>query len=312
MLPPRIFVSYSHDSQEHKDWVLGMSTRLVKNGVDVLLDQWDVTLGGDLPHFMNSGLTTADRVLAICTPTYVKKANAGEGGAGYEGMVLTAQLMTNITADRIIPVIRRAGTAAIVPTFLTSKLYIDFREDSSFETRYAELLRDIHGEKVSPRPPLGVNPFKKPPEPAIEPRLSFTSDRYVSPGLSGVITFDYSNNNGRYVVGVGDMAFETMWSTGSDTSIHVYNDSPSIRTVALAADAMQIEDIVDATAHDTSSRARTAKTGEIVVWQNSSGYYLATKVERVAARSHGALRDLLVFTYRIAPNKSVSFASSAT
>ena len=39
---PRVFASYSHDSQSHKDWVLMLATRRVANGVDVILDQWDV------------------------------------------------------------------------------------------------------------------------------------------------------------------------------------------------------------------------------------------------------------------------------
>ena len=43
---PKVFVSYSHDSQDHKDWVLKLATRLVANGVDVILDQWDLSLGG--------------------------------------------------------------------------------------------------------------------------------------------------------------------------------------------------------------------------------------------------------------------------
>src|SRR5258708_6519779 len=37
--PPKVFLSYSHDSETHKDWVLKLATRLIANGVDVLLDQ---------------------------------------------------------------------------------------------------------------------------------------------------------------------------------------------------------------------------------------------------------------------------------
>jgi hypothetical protein len=103
---PRVFFSYSHDSDTHKDWVLALATRLVANGVDVLLDQWDLTLGSDLPRFMESGLTTADRVVSICTEPYVEKANSGKGGVGYEKMILTAQLMKNIASDRIIEGVR--------------------------------------------------------------------------------------------------------------------------------------------------------------------------------------------------------------
>ena len=106
--PPKLFVSYSHDTEQHKDWVLTLATRLMANGVDVILDQWDLTLGADLPRFMEQGLSEAKRVLAICTDAYVQKANAGRGGVGYEKMILTAQLMQEISSDRIIPVVRSA------------------------------------------------------------------------------------------------------------------------------------------------------------------------------------------------------------
>src|SRR5437762_4903286 len=99
--PPKVFLSYSHDSELHKDWVLTLATRLVANGVNVLLDQWDLTLGSDLPRFIESGLTAADRILAVCTGAYVRKANDGIGGVGYEKMILTGHLMKTVTADRI-------------------------------------------------------------------------------------------------------------------------------------------------------------------------------------------------------------------
>ena len=98
---PRLFVSYSPDSEPHNDWVLSLATRLAANGVNVVLDQWDLTLGSDLPRFMESGLSEADRVLVICTSQYVEKANAGTGGVGYEKMILTAQVMRDVKTDRI-------------------------------------------------------------------------------------------------------------------------------------------------------------------------------------------------------------------
>lgn len=157
-LAPKVFVSYSHDDQEHKDWILTLSTRLVANGVNVILDQWDLKLGSDLPRFMESGLTEADRVLAVCTSPYVTKANEGKGGVGYEKMILTAQLMRDITADKIIPVIRRNTSAVVLPTFLGSRVYVDFRDEGQYEGKYAELIREIHGVKMKPRPPWGRIP----------------------------------------------------------------------------------------------------------------------------------------------------------
>src|ERR1043166_7750162 len=74
---PKAFISYSHDSQDHKKWVLDFATRLRNAGVDAILDQWELRPGDDLPHFMERHLAAADRVLMVCTENYVKKANAG-------------------------------------------------------------------------------------------------------------------------------------------------------------------------------------------------------------------------------------------
>ena len=45
---PKAFISYSHDSSDHKRWVAVLATKLRENGVDVILDQWDLSLGDDL------------------------------------------------------------------------------------------------------------------------------------------------------------------------------------------------------------------------------------------------------------------------
>ena len=141
-LPPKLFVSYSHDNLSHKDWVLQLATRLVRNGVDVILDQWDLTLGSDLPRFMESGLTASERVLAICTAIYVEKANSSAGGVGYEKMILTAELMKNTTTDRIIPVVRNNTKETLLPTFLSSRVYIDFSDTKASIPNYLEIFMD--------------------------------------------------------------------------------------------------------------------------------------------------------------------------
>ena len=196
---------------------------------------------------------------------------------------------------------------SLVPTFLSSRVYIDFRDDLAYKSKYAELLRDIHGQQIKPRPALGQNPFTTVRQ-FTAPLVSFGPERYVSPAMSGTVTFDFSNNNGRYVLGAGDMAFETAWSGGSNSAIHAYTDPPSIQSVALALNAKEITDIVDASRYDTSSRVRTPHLGEIVVWQNTAGYFLATKIEKLQSRGHGSPTDEVTFSYVIAPSKSASFA----
>lgn len=158
MLIPKAFVSYSHDSQDHKKWVLDLATRLRNNGVDAILDQWDLKPGDDLPHFMEQGLTTADRVLMICTEKYVEKANSGAGGVGYEKMIVTADLLKTIDSHKVIPLIRQSGSHN-VPAFLRSKLFLDFSRPDQYEFSFDELIRTLHNAPLYEKPAISNNPF---------------------------------------------------------------------------------------------------------------------------------------------------------
>jgi hypothetical protein len=157
----KLFISYSHDSLEHKKWVLELGTRIRLNGIDAILDQWELTPGDDLPHFMETHLAAADYILMVCTDRYVEKANLGSGGVGYEKMIITSNLMTRIDENKIIPILRQKGSFE-VPTFLKTKLYIDFSKDDDYEFSFDELVRKVHKSPIFKKPEIGNNPFKNP------------------------------------------------------------------------------------------------------------------------------------------------------
>jgi hypothetical protein len=158
MKPPRVFISYSHDSAEHKEWVLDFATTLRNRGVDAILDQWDLQPGDDLPHFMETQLEGADYVLMICTEKYVEKANKGEGGVGYEKMIMTSTLLSKIDSSKVIPIIRQSGSDNR-PTFLKSKIYINFSNDSELEYSLDDLLRVLLNAPLYEKPEIGKSPF---------------------------------------------------------------------------------------------------------------------------------------------------------
>jgi hypothetical protein len=157
---PKVFISYSHDSIEHKKWILELATRLRNNGIDAIIDQWALKPGDDLPHFMETQLAAADKVLMVCSEKYVTKANSGSGGVGYEKMIITAGLLNHIDANKVIPLLKQQSTKAL-PTFLKSKLYIDFSRLDDQEFAFDELVRAIHDSPIYKMPPVGNNPFKE-------------------------------------------------------------------------------------------------------------------------------------------------------
>ncbi|WP_175796243.1 toll/interleukin-1 receptor domain-containing protein [Burkholderia anthina] len=78
--PPKVFISYSWDSPEHRVWVAQLATSLRRDGIEAILDQWYVKLGEDLAAFMAINVRECDRVLVICTEEYVRKARERKGG----------------------------------------------------------------------------------------------------------------------------------------------------------------------------------------------------------------------------------------
>jgi hypothetical protein len=41
--PPRVFISYSHESEEHADRVLALADRLRAEGIEATLDQYEIS-----------------------------------------------------------------------------------------------------------------------------------------------------------------------------------------------------------------------------------------------------------------------------
>ena len=307
-MEPIVFISYSHDSESHKNWVLQLATRLRANGVDVLLDRWNLKLGQDLAAFMERGLSSSHRVVCICSESYVNKANNGKGGVGYEKQIITAELLDNLNTNWVIPVIRNNTNSKKVPTFLSGRLYVSFENDNLYESKYEELLRELLDEPVLPIPKLGKNPFKN-VKYFSEQKFIPGREKYVSPAITGTVTFDYSNNNGHFFIGQDELLFELAFSKASDTSIHLYKDPASIESVAVVKDKNNITDIDDARVYDNSSRTRTLRINQIALLQNRNGFFAAIKIKDIKDDTRGAEFDEVIFDYVIQTNGSPDFSA---
>lgn len=300
------FLSYSHDSKAHKDWVLNLANRLVKSGVDIVLDQFDLRLGSNLPAYMEGGVSTEHRVICVCTKAYVEKANSGQGGVGYEKMIMTGELLKNVNVDWIIPIVI-SNPEKELPKFLSGKLYEDFSATTEYEEHFETLLRELLDIPKHPKPLLGQIPFiqiKETGRIIFKPR----SEKFHSPGYSGTVTFDHSSNNSRYTIGDGDMLFELHCSQANEHAVHCYNYPDSIDCIAVAYGVTQIREIVDSYGYDYTSDHRQVNIGEIVIWQNKNGYFAATKILKVEDRHRNSTQDRVTFEYRILTNTSSDFS----
>jgi len=95
--PPRVFLSYSHDGEEHEQRVLGLATRLRDEGIDAWIDRYSAGPEEGWPRWVADQLKRADFVVSVCTMSYRRSFEGhnlpGAGlGVNQEGYLITQDL----------------------------------------------------------------------------------------------------------------------------------------------------------------------------------------------------------------------------
>lgn len=163
---PKAFISYSWEDEEHRTWVREFATRLRADGVETTIDQWSAVPGDQLPAFMESAIRLNDYVLIVCTPKYKQRSDNRQGGVGYEGDIMTAEVLGTANHRKFIPVLRKGSWSESAPSWLRGKYFIDLSSSLYSEENYGDLLVTMHGARSMP-PPVG-KPFSTvPPRPAV-------------------------------------------------------------------------------------------------------------------------------------------------
>ena len=156
---PKVFISYSWSSS---DRVVELAERLMNDGVDVVLDKWELKEGQDKYVFMERCVIddTITKVLMVCDKNYAEKANNREGGVGDETMVISPNVYEKANETKFIPIIleRDEDGDVYVPVYLKSRIYVDLSNDEVFEENYESLLRNLHSKPENRKPALGKMP----------------------------------------------------------------------------------------------------------------------------------------------------------
>ena len=159
---PRVFVSYSWTSAEHIQWVVNLCERLRADGVDVVLDQWDLKEGQDKYAFMERMVLddSISRVLVICDEEYQQKADSREGGVGTESQIISKSVYDQAAETKFVPVVASRDDAdkPSLPVYLRNRIHIDLSNPESFPRQYEQLLRAIYERPSRRKPPLGKPP----------------------------------------------------------------------------------------------------------------------------------------------------------
>lgn len=164
MTDPIVFISYSHDSDAHRQRVLDLSTRLRHDGYETRIDRYvpgSPTEGW--PRWMLNQLDEATHVLVVCTATYYRRFRGQEApgvgkGVDWEGGAITQELYDGKSLNtRFIPVVFDPADTAHIPEPLRSSTHYRPTDDVAYE----QLLDAIAGTAGLEPAPVGVRKPRK-------------------------------------------------------------------------------------------------------------------------------------------------------
>jgi len=153
---PKIFISYSHDSQEHKDRILELADRLRQDGIDCNIDQYEESPPEGWQRWMLNQVEAADFVLVACTEQYDQRFRGHEEfekgrGVTWEGGVIIQELYdAQGQNSKFIPIAFSARDFAHIPVILRSAT------SYAVDTGYEQLYRRLTNQFATPMPALGA------------------------------------------------------------------------------------------------------------------------------------------------------------
>jgi tetratricopeptide (TPR) repeat protein len=156
MAAPIVFISYSHDSDDHRERVLALSKRLRQDGIETRLDQYvNGSPQQGWPRWMLDQLDAADFVLVVCTETYYRRFRGheepGKGkGVDWEGALITQEIYDSRSRTlKFVPIFLSAAVEDWIPEPLRSGTHYALTSEEDYQRLYDVLLEQ---GAVNPQP----------------------------------------------------------------------------------------------------------------------------------------------------------------
>jgi len=154
----QVFISYAHTNKNHKNRVKDMAKELIRNGVDVILDDWDFEKGSDLNLKMEKSVTKSDITLIIGDKYYVDKANNREDGVGKESIILSDYYVKNLKKEdyKILYAFTEKDDMGnpILPNYMLANNSFDMTDETNDFQTAEEIARTIYGVPIELKPKL--------------------------------------------------------------------------------------------------------------------------------------------------------------
>ncbi|GLZ40431.1 toll/interleukin-1 receptor domain-containing protein [Actinokineospora sp. NBRC 105648] len=164
-LSPKVFLSYAHDTDQHKAEVRALAVLLEGAGIAADLDQWRTAARQDWSSWAIGAMTAADYVVVVASPDY-KRAGDGLGpGQVNRGVQSEAAVLRDLLhGDRptwlpkLLPVLLPGHAVEEIPHFLQPHTADHYPIPALTPDGVERLVRVITAQPTRVRPPRGRIP----------------------------------------------------------------------------------------------------------------------------------------------------------
>jgi hypothetical protein len=159
---PKVFISYSWASPQQQDLVKEWAERLLEDGIDVVMDIFDLKEGQDKFAFMEKMVSDPEvtHVLMMCDKSYAHKSDSRKDGVGTETQIISKEVYDNADQSKFIPIACELDDNGnwCLPIFLKSRIGIDFSTPSAVNANWEKLVRVLYGKPIHEKPAKGSPP----------------------------------------------------------------------------------------------------------------------------------------------------------
>jgi tetratricopeptide (TPR) repeat protein len=163
---PKVFISYSRDSDEHCKAVLDLADRLNRDDIDCELDQYiNGAPDEGFPLWMERQIDAADYVLVICTKTYLNRWEGKEPegigqGVKWESLLSAQTLYDNDSRNnKFISVLFTTKDSDFIPRPYKGFSRYDLSQPDGYELLYRQLTEQPLAIKPQPEGALILPPI---------------------------------------------------------------------------------------------------------------------------------------------------------
>jgi SEFIR domain len=145
----KIFISYAHDDEAHRLFILNYSDSLINpGGLDCWIDRYaeGAIIPEGWPHWMRKKISEANFVLVVCSPIYHARFNRdpsqdGKGlGAKFETTLIESDIYHNETLNtKFIPIVTKKEHLPYIPDILKTQTHYNLSDPASNEALYRKL-----------------------------------------------------------------------------------------------------------------------------------------------------------------------------